>query len=551
MSDEEQNIIYPENIDQVSIINNDVKSPLGRISLAEESSEDVFNNPKTKYGEPGSRVTYIITDIVRSLEDSDCVVATIADVDFPDREFKIELLIQYANTAFLLSQMVKTPMFFLVPSDDMVAALGYGPYVKDEIHVVIEAPQRKTPEFNKITKLLFNLSKPTEDETRSVVISGAQIDEVRIELIDIIIGLMEGNPESLMKAYSHAAQLERTNSLDEVDQSELTDSDKYAIVMKDMLLKLEQETHPVYLSTLFHHGADGLRYVSDIEKFESILSDMGWTDESVKELDADIVITEDSSEEDIIAYFSSPINLLHMPAKIGKLLSTSDNEYLWNFQWNTALEEEVNFKELKAGDFFTAMLFVIAIRLSRLSEVYKATGKSIYSPLAAMITILTAPGEGFMWIVKESVKLLASSKQEALFELLTIPNDVEGRSPYSGPLGIIMHGVAHAAMDSGLSLESLEIALKDSPNIIAFLQIVFEARESLPEQLRNADESACFVKGLVLPNMADNPLTKEEAQELINAVVIMGEMSAIKNTEYSMHSSQWREYLETFYTELI
>ena len=551
MSDEEQNIIYPENIDQVSIINNDVKSPLARISLAEESTEEIFNNSNVKYGEVGGRVTYIISDIVKSTEDLDSVVATIVDIDFPDREFKIELLIQYANAAFLLSQMVKTPMFFLVPSDDMIASLGYGPYVKDEIHVVIEAPQRKTPEFNKITKLLFNLSKPTEEETRSVVISGAQIDEVRIELIDIVIGLMDGNPESLMRAYSHFAQLEKTNHLDDLDQSTFTESDKYAIVMKDMLLKLEQETHPVYLSTLFHTGAEGLRYVSDIEKFETILTDIGLTDDFVKDLEKDIVINKDSSEEDLIAYFSAPIDLLHMPSNIGKLISNVDNEYLWKFKWNTALEEEVNFKELNAGEFFVAMLFVVAIRLARLEELYRVTDKSSYSPLALMITVLTNPGEGFMWIVKESVKLLAYSKQDTLFELLTIPNDVEGRSPYSGPLGIVLHGIAHAAMDSGLTLESIELALHGSPNVIAFLQLVMEARDALPEQLRNADESACFIKGLVLPNMADNPLTKEEAQELINAVMIMGEMSAIKNTEYSMHSVQWREYLEGFYTELI
>lgn len=551
MSDDQELIIYPENIDQVSIINDAVKAPLARISLAEESDAPIFNNPKTQYGTMDSRVTYIVSNIVKSLEDPDSVVLTVTDVDFPDREFKIEILIQYANAAFLLSQMVKTPMFFIVPSDDVALSLSYGPYQKGEIHTVIEAPQRKTPEFNKITKLLFNLSKPTEEDARTVVISGQQIDDVRIELVDVILGLIEGRPESLMKAYSYNSMLAKTNDIDTSDHSKITEEEKTAIVLKDMLLKLEQETHPIYFATLFHHGMEAMRYVSDIEKFETILNDSGFTDDSMAPLAKEIEITKDTPEEDLIAYFSEPISINHLPTKIKQVLTDVDIDYLWEFNWNTALEEEVDFKQVRPGDFFVSMLFVIAIRLARLEVVYKATEKSIYSPLALMITALTSPGEDFMWIVKQSVKLLAYDRQETLYELLTIPNDIEGRSPYSGPTGLILHGIAHAALDSGLSTESLEIALKDSPNVIAFLQIVMEAHDALPEQLKEAGESACFIKGLVLPNMGNEPISKQEAQELISAVTVLGEMSVIKNTEYSVHSEQWQDYLKGFYDDII
>ena len=545
----EPNIIYPENIDQVSVLNDSVKAPLGRISLAEESDADIFNNPKTVYGSKDSQVTYIISDILRSDEDPDCVNIVVTDVDFPDRVFYIEIPIQYANAAFLLSQMVKTPMFFVVPSDDMVAALGYGPYHKNEIHTVIEAPQRKTPEFNKITKLLFNLSKPTEEENRSVVISGEQIDSVRIELVDIILGLIDGKPESLMKAYSHISALNRTNEVD--TNQEVSDEDKYGIVMKDFLLKLEQETHPIYFTTLFRQGTAALQYVSDIEKFETMLTDMGLTDDFVKELDNKISINSETSEEDLIAYYSKPISLEFTPPKIKNILQDIENQYLWSFNWNTALEEEVNFKEMNAGDFFVAMLIVVAIRLARLEEMYVAKEKSIFSPLALMITSLTSPGEDFMWIVRESVKLLTHDKQDTLYELLTIPNDIEGRSPYSGPLGIVMHGIAHAAIDSGLNLDSISIALKDMPNVVAFITLVMETYDSLPEQIKEAGEVACFIKGLILPNMGDEPLTKNEAKEIIDAVMVMAEMNVMKTTEASVNSDKWYEALETFYKGII
>lgn len=551
MAENIEEVIYPENIDQVSVINESLKTPLARVCLSEDSSDSIFNNPKTSYGNPKHRVSYMVTNIIKSEHDSDSVLLTITDMDFPDREFQIEILIQYANAAFILSQMVKTPMFFLVPSDDVALALGYGPYQKNEIHTIIEAPQRKTPEFNKISKLLFNLSKPSEDEKRTVVISAPQIDEARIELVDVLIGLIDGEPESLIKAYSYLTLLNNVQEVKGKEKTELTDADKHGIILRDFILKLEQETHPIYLSTLFRQGQESVQYVNDIEQFETIMNEAGMDSTFGEVLNSATVITSDSSQEDMVAYFSAPIDVEHIPLPLKKIIMEVDINYLWTFNWNTALEEEVDFDKVKAGDFFTAMLLVVAIRLARVNEVYRLTGKSVYSPLAIIISSLTSPGEDFMWIVKESVKLLAHEKQHPLFELLTIPNDVEGRSPYSGPLGIILHGLAHEALESGLTMDSLEIALKNSPSVVAFLSIVMETYASLPPQIKEAGESACFIKGLVLPNMGDVPLTREEAKELIDAVIVMGEMSVIKHTEYSVNSPSWKEYLETFYNEII
>ena len=363
---------------------------------------------------------------------------------------------------------------------------------------------------------------------------------------------MDGKTESLMKLQSRHALLEKIKGLEDKNNEEITEEEKYAILFKDMLLKLEQDTHPIFFTTLFHNGNEALQYVQDIEQFEAMLNDNGLTDDFIKPLESEeITISSETSEADIISYYSAPINIQNTQGNIKKLVTDFKNPYLWNFNWNTALEEEVDFNTLETGDFFTAMALAISIRLSRLQKLYTVTDKSIYSPLALMITALTSPGEDFMWIVKGSVKLLAQEQQAPLFELLTIPNDIEGRSPYSGPLGVLLHGVAHAALDSGLTMESLEIALKESPQVIAFLQLVFETKESLPEHLQDAGEVACFIKGLILPNLGSDSVTDNEVQELINALIIMGEMSAIKNTEYSMHSSQWQEYLEQFYGKIV
>lgn len=544
--------IYPENIDQVSVINEGVKVPATRISLAEESMDDFFNNPKFSYGDEKGTLSYIITGLRQSEDDDDSIIITAVDMDYPDRIFDMEVPVQYLNSSFLLSQLVKAPMFFVVPSDDLVASLGFGPFFKEEVKVTIEAPARKTPEFQKITKLLFNLSKPSERQNKTVLISGVQVDAARSELIDIILGLIKGKSESVIQAYSHMEKLDRTNFIDETNQNSLTESEKMGIVMKDMLLKLEEQTHPVYLSTLFHTGTEGMKFVQDIEEFESILNAADLDDSFVKELEQEIKITSETSEQDLIAFFSAPIDDTHLPENIKKVISNVKIDYLWEFNWNTALDEHVEFKNLKAGEFFVSMIFVIATRLARLDEVYRAKQHSLYAPLALMITSLTEQGETFMWVVKETVRLLSKEKMTPLFELLTIPNDTEGRSIWSGPAGLLMHGIAHAAIDSGLPLKSIEMALDKEPEIVSFLEKVFEIKDSLPAELSNADESACFIKGLIIPNLEPElQIDAEYASEIIRSLMILGEMSAIKNTEYSLNSPQWQEYLDGFYDKLV
>lgn len=549
---EETPTLYPENIDQVSVINDDIKVPASRISLAEESDYHFFNNPKVNYNDESDRISYIITDLKQSEDDEDNIVVTLVDMDYPERVFLMEIPVQYLNASFLLSQLVKIPMFFVVPSDDLVGSLGFGPFFKEEMRVVIEGPARKTPEFQKITKLLFSLSKPSERQAKTVLVSGVQVDAARSELLDIILGLMSGKSESVLQAYSHRIKLNRTNDFDEVNHSELTDEEKYAIVMKDMILKLEQETHPVYLSTLFHKGVEGMQFVQDIEQFENILDAADFDDSFIQELKGEIKINSDTSEQDLIAFFSAPIDLNHIPEKMQEIMNNVDLEYLWTFNWNTALEENVEFKNMNIGDFLVSTMFVIAVRLARLDEVYRAKNQSVYAPVALMITSLTSQGEGFLWVVKETVKLLSEEKETPLFELLTIPNDVDGRSPWSGPAGILLHGIAHSAIESNLTMESLEMALSNEPEIIDFLHKVFEIKDSLPKELAEAGEAACFIKGLVLANL--NPEAKIDenyAQEIIRSIIIFGEMSAIKNTEYSFNSEQWKKYLSEFYDNLV
>lgn len=550
----EDEIIFPDNIDEASVLSEDmIKTPMHRITLPYESDFALFNNSKTSYDSDG-KISYILSDVEQSEEEPDNVIMTIVDIDNPDRKFYIEALIQYVNSAFLLSQMVKMPMFFIVPSDDIVGSMGYGPYSQKEIKVIVESPARKTLEFNRIAKILFNLSKHDSSKViNKIYVSPDIVDDVRYNLVDTILGLINGRPESLMKAYSYLNILDKTNDIEGLNNDELNDDDRFALVMKDMLLKLEHDTHPIALASLLkeENTAERNSFIRDIESFENIISNVKFSKKFTKDASPSVVLNEGSSEEDILAYISSPLSRGDMPGPIQGLLMGCEIDYLWEFNWNTVLEINVDFKSVRAGDFFVAMLFAVAIRLSRLNEVYKLHLKSRLAPLATMIASLTSDGESFSWIVKNAVESLAYDNDILLSTLLDIPNDLPDRSDINGPAGMLLHNIAHAAMDLTDNIKTVEDALSSNYMVSSFVSKVFELRETLPKEVVNGDESSCFIKAIVLPAISESFISSPDINnEMIESLKILSELNVMKSNESSVNSKEWQEALRNYYIKL-
>lgn len=546
--------IYPELVDEVSILNDDkIRTPIHRISLVEESDFSLFNNPSSVYMDETSKIKYILNKVALNEETEESVVITLIDSDYPERTFDIDIQIHHLNSAFLISQMLKAPMFIIAPSDDTLAALGDGPFTKKEIHVTVEAPVRKTPEFSRISKAIFELSKQSTPVLPQVMVSSAIVDEVRGDILETVLGLMDGKPESLVKAYSFIEPLTRINSMDIESSDEVSDEDKKALVMKDMLLKLEHSTHPISISHLFSETENARQYIRDIEEFESIANASEIDLNFGKELDKGKVITPESSDEDVIAYINSPIELKFMPEKIQTLMMGVEIDYFWDFKWHSALEENVNFKELRsAGDFFVSMLLVISVRMARLKELYDMSGNADLSPIANLTNGLTQQGENFSWIVKQGVNLLAKGNDDILLGLLTITPDSENASGLNGPATLLMHAIGHAAIELEMPLHVLEANLKAEPRISDFVSKVFDLKEKVPAELISSDEDLCFIKAFVFSYMQESgTITEDYAKEILSAVKTLSEMTVMRVSDSSINSEEWNNTMKEFYTKFL
>lgn len=536
----------------MSILNDDrVKTPIHRVSLVEESDFSIFNNDLNKYSSDSCSITYNISNIKDNPEEDETVILTLVDSDFPDRTFEISVWIHQVNAAFLISQMLKTPMFMIAPSDDTVATLSLGPFEKSEVKVTIEAPVRRTPEFSKISKKIFELSKHDGAAVPQVNVSLDIMNKVRGELIDTILGLSIGKQESLLKAYSFISSLDRTNDLDLSKREELSESDMEALVMKDLLLRLEESTHPIAMSHMFSENPNSREYTKDIEEFESIISGSGMS-LNIKEMEQEFNITAESSDEDVVAYINSPIDLKHIPKSMQALIMEVELKDFWEFKWHSALEENVNFKELPSvGEFLVSVLLVISVRMARMNELYNISRNADLAPLANITNGLTQKGESYLWVVKEAIRLLAKDKSDALVGLLTIPPDLNIGN-INGPSTMVLHGLAHAAIDLGLPISSLEAAMPNEPNMLAFLSKVIDAKATMPDFGEPIIEELCFIKGFVLAYLNDGvEITSVYADEMVRAVQTLAQLTILKKTEFSLNTVEWEEAISDFYLNLL
>jgi hypothetical protein len=500
-----------------------------------------------------SKIKYILTQAKLNSETEDSVAITLVDSDFPDRTFDIDIQVHHLNSAFLISQMLKAPMFIIAPSDDSLASLGDGPFTKKDIHVTVEAPVRKTPEFSRISKAIFELSKQSTPILPQVTVSTDMVNEVRGDLIQTIIGLMNGSPAALVEAYSFIEPLNRINQIELEDSEVLSDEDKKSLVLKDMLLKLENSTHPITISHLFSESENARQYIRDIEEFESIANASKIDLNFGKELDKGDVINPDSSDEDVVAYINSPIELKFMPDNIQTLMMGVDIDYFWDFKWHSAVEEVVDFKKMRsAGEFFVSMLLVISVRMARLKELYDMSGNSDLSPIANLTNGLTQQGENFSWIVKQGLTLLEKGNDEVLMGLLTITPDSENASGLNGPATLLMHAIGHAALELELPLSVIEANLKDEPRVTDFVNKVFELQEKVPPELITADEDLCFIKSFVFAYMQESgTITEDYAKEMLNTVKILSEMTVMRVSDSSMNTEEWNNTMKEFYAKFL
>jgi hypothetical protein len=552
-------IYYPEDYSFISVFRNGDKIPLLRFIFDEESDTELFTHPEgIKYDSPDFKLNFKVVSIekyddgprpthLQGVEDS--IIIKMVNVENPEHIIHVDLFIQDFFVAMLLSQTLKTPLFAFTPSDD-VQSLQITKIKLDDIKITVHPPEKRSTEYKTIMKALNILTKDKEaEEEATIPVPMRTVESIRGEILNLITLLVKGETKALIEASNYVDKFDKLFAkLHTTTISGLSEEEKGLLFLKDLLISLENDTHPITLSgVLTNSETEAMEYIENVLEFEKIMEKNQVDEEpfNIKTVTKNPTLTV----EDAVAFLNSSIE--HTPEPLATIIAQADLKYLWEYNWANPAEDNLDIKTLaRPGDFLVSLMLAIASRLAKMEIVYNKLDLSPHAhPTAILISGLTSVGESFRWAGKQTLRRALSGNTQLLKDFIHITtNDDE---PLNGALGMLLHGLGHIVVDEELTLNQIKFLLSNSKSLIAFLTVVDSSRKAIkisPTLLELAGEAACFIPSLLL-SIANNEnfeIREEKIDEIISAVVLTAETIIMKKTQAAIGSKEWNEELDKY-----
>jgi hypothetical protein len=551
-------IYYPEDYSFISVFRNGDKIPLLRFIFDEESDTELFTHPDgTEYDNPDFKLNFKVVSIekyddsprpthLQGVEDS--IIIKLVNIDNPEHSIHVDLFIQDFFVAMLLSQTLKTPLFTFTPSDD-VQSLQVTKIKLDDIKILVHPPEKRTAEYKTIMKALNILTKDKEEEEATVPVSMKTVEKTRGEILNLITLLVEGETKALIETTNYVEKFDKLfTKLHTTPVSALSEEEKGLLFLKDLLISLENDTHPITMSgVLTNSETEAMEYIENVLEFEKIMEKNKVDEEpfTIKPATKNNTLTV----EDAVAFLNSGIE--HTPEPLATIIAQADLKYLWEYNWANPAEDNIDVKTLaRPGDFLVSLMLAIASRLAKMEIVYNKLDLSPHAhPTAMLISGLTSVGESFRWAGKQTLRKALSGNTELLKDFIHITTNEN--EPLNGALGMLLHGLAHIVVDEELTLKQIKFLIPENASLVAFLTVVDSSKKSIkisPTLLELAGEAACFIPSLLM-SIANNEnfvIREDKIDEIINAVVLTAETIIMKKTQAVIGSTEWNEELDKY-----
>lgn len=540
-------------VEEVSLINlnfNETRIPVVHIILSEDSPFFEVNAVKSN--------EYLISDISADAEQNTLTIffsinpESLDEGDEPDTTvFTLELPLQYVQASHMIGMWLPAPSFLI--------STGFGELEPEEINnvdldffdAIIDFPELGTAEF---LTLMSTLTKATTGKL-AINVDVQSFNEVRSELIAIIMELLDGNQDALIRLYGYINPL---NTLREEQKNggfiPSAEQEKL-FIFRDLVQTLQRETHPAVLAPILKSAADPETFSSDIEEFESMMAQNGLTEAFFGEEQANTLnVTFDSTAEAKIAFMSTTLGRDQLPGRLALLKDKINLDLVFSRNWNQVnlgeQEEEHN------GEYIVSMVIVIASRLARLQQIDSESDK-VFSPVIVLVKGLSIPNEQIFWAMIESIKLLATQRSIPFNELMefTVPDINEPRTALQAPLGMLLHQFGHLIIREEWRKEIISLALKELPVIQFFIEDLFPDTFSDSKDAADHDEHKnnhpCIPAQAAMNLLSIGFSVLDIIDQLGKAMVSLAELNAFKHTAFSKGSIGWNDYTKDYLSKII
>jgi len=550
-------IYYPEDYSLISVARNGEKVPVMRFVLPEESEAEPFTNNKVNYDDRNFRVNYKLVKIEQYEETAsknpllqgaeDSVILTLVDADNTDNVIYLDLFVQDFFAALLLSQTLKTPLLTLVPSDD-IQTLQKSSLNVEELKIIVTTPDRKSNEYKNITKTLAYITKETT-QVKEISIPSKEIDKVRGRILNIITGLIRGDAQALIETSNYVTKYDNLYKKisPTVTPADLSEEEANLLFMKEALIRLENETHPITLAGMFSETeVDALQYIDNALEFEKIMKE-----NKINTLELSVLDHETITVEDAVKFLNTKIDAT--PEPLASLIQQTKLKYVHKYDWTNPLEDNVDFNTLdKPGDFLASLIIAIASRLAKMLILYnKMELSNSAHPLAILISSLTMQGESYRWAAKHTTETAILHNATSLKDFIHITTNP--KEPLNGALGMLLHGIGHILIDGKITLQQAKIVLKNYPNVYQYLESVESAKSSVPSALTDMiGEAVCFIPSLILPELAQNFIYNTyNIESVVESTRLLSNAALMKETQSPVGSDEWNEHARVFVNNFV
>lgn len=405
-----------------------------------------------------------------------------------------------------------------------------------------------------------------------LIIEQVESRNIRGEVITMILGLVEGNEDALVKLYEYAEQVDAAKSA--LDKNALLSSDeREAVIVFEYIAHVAAFLHPESLvrnleeiekATAAHFPKE--TPPEDPEDIKVDLDDL-FSDDFTSSLNEiitgyrqdnpdTVTIDEDSSYEERVEYLTLASNVIPLMGGLIKLSDRINVDLLYSIDWNRDDVTEEDY--VTRGEYMIILTLLATQRIHMFAKSIDVTEevqelKSL--SLSLTTEALTQDKDIDLWFLQEALYRAAKGETDALYQFLVM-SLIETAKEYQmhSPFGQIMHWLGHAMVEGEHTKEEMLKAFSKLPIMQDFVTTLFEdAEEEDDDDDEEEDVHSCFATEacFLLPYSDEEP-NLDLAKEATEALVIFAELDLRKDDAAVIKGTpEWVEALNDYLNRLL
>jgi hypothetical protein len=417
-----------------------------------------------------------------------------------------------------------------------------------------------------------------------LVIEAAESSALRGEVINMILGLIEGSEDAMVELYEYAEYVD-TAKATLAKNALLNDDERKAVIIFEFIAMIVSYLHPENLVRNIEEMKQGYEEAMSVgeekddekedayaelfsDDFASSLNEI--IDGYRQENPDTVTITPEATYEERMEYLALPSNLIPLMGGLLKLSDRMNVDHYYSEDWN---REEVTEEQYGTRGEYLIILAMLAVQRIHMfgksldfGEMETDLGETQEMKILALSLVteaLTGEKDSEYWFLKESLLRAGKGDHESLLQFLIMcMAELPKPQAVHGPFGMVMHWLGHVMIEEDHTREDMLKLFAQLPIISDFVESVYDDADELEEEEDDDDsdddetspsQEICFVtRGLLeLPFLHRIP-NIELAEQATKALTIFAEHCLRKDDkDVKKGTAEWDEAMGIYLNRIL